>query len=301
MDRVDLHIHSTASDGTKRPEELVNEAVSKSLAVMSITDHDTLEGIPEGIRAAELGGIEFVPGVELSVDLDEAGLTAHLLGYFPGISPEILLDSSSSLGRAIDYVQGGRSRRNPRILEKLSISGMHIQMKDVEELSDGDVVGRPHIAQAMLNAGYVGSMKEAFDRFLGKGRPAYVDRDRLPVVEAIEIIRLSGGLPVMAHPGYIEMNDRRLGSFFHRMKDCGLSGVEVFYPTHSASTVRMLVELAERLDLLVTGGTDYHGRANETSPLGGTEEGFHISLDDVSDFIRTCRELRQEVLNGETE
>ncbi|NOQ22932.1 MAG: PHP domain-containing protein [Candidatus Aegiribacteria sp.] len=289
MAKVDLHIHSTASDGTRSPGELVIMAAGKSLSVISITDHDTLDGIPEGADVAAELEIEFIPGVELSVDLEESALTAHLLGYFPGVDIPLLVSRSHSLGKAIAYVQEGRSRRNPRILEKLAENGIYIEMETVQLMAGGDVVGRPHIAEAMVDAGYVGSMNEAFSRFLAKGKPAYVERDRLSVSKAIEIIVESGGLPVMAHPGYIEMDSKTLRSLFERMKGSGLAGIEVYYPSHTASMITTLKAFAREFQLVLTGGTDYHGRSNEATPLGGTEDGFHIEQEDVKDFITLCR------------
>lgn len=301
MVRVDFHIHSTASDGVKNPREIVGMARERSVSMISITDHDTMDGLLEGAEAAMDTGVHFVPGIEFSVDLEPGGLTAHLLAYFPGADSRTLLEGPTPLTEAIDFVQGGRSRRNPRILEKLRASGIYILMSDVREICDGDVVGRPHIAEAMVNAGYVGSMKEAFNRFLGKGRPAYVERDRLPIERAMDVIKGAGGLPVMAHPGYIPLDCDCLRALFYRLKNIGLAGVEVHYPTHSRVMVQFLGSLAGELDLLVTGGTDYHGRDNEAATLGGTEEGFHIELEQVRDFIDICIESRREVANGKAE
>ncbi len=290
MARVDFHIHSTASDGTRPPAELVAMASEKSLSVISITDHDTLDGIPEGAAAAVKFEMEFIPGIELSVDLEEKELSAHLLGYFPGVEIPLLTSGSHPLGKAIAYVQGGRSRRNPRILAKLAESSIHIEMEAVQLIALGDVVGRPHIAEAMLNAGYVGSLNEAFGRFLAKGKSAYVERDRLSVFKAIEIILETGGLPVMAHPGYIDMDSKKLRNLFMRMKGHGLVGIEVYYPSHTASTIAMLKSFSREFELVVTGGTDYHGRSIEAVPLGGTEDGFNIELENVKDFISLCRD-----------
>ncbi|MBD3278191.1 MAG: PHP domain-containing protein [Candidatus Aegiribacteria sp.] len=288
MARVDLHMHSTASDGTRSPSELAVMASGKSLALFSLTDHDTLDGVPEAAATAAVEGVDFVAGVELSVNLDTAGLTAHLLGYFPDSEPEELIDSDTPLGRAIAFVQGGRERRNPLILKKLSSNGINIDMNRVRTIAGGDVVGRPHIAQAMLEEGYVGSMQESFNRFLARGKPAYVERDRLPVIRAIELIRNAGGLAVMAHPGYIQMDRTELQQFFGRMKTAGLSGIEVYYPTHEPATVKMLKNFACEFDLFVTGGTDYHGRDREAAPLGGTEKGFHVDSEKVEEFMDIC-------------
>lgn len=301
MTRVDFHIHSTASDGVRTPREIVDMAREKSLLMISMTDHDTMDGLLEGAEAATDTDVHFVPGIEFSVDLDPGGLTAHLLAYFPGSDSGTLLKGRTPLTEAIDFVQGGRSRRNPRILEKLRASGVYILMNEVHELCDGDVVGRPHIAEAMVNAGYVRSMKEAFNRFLGKGRPAYVERDRLPVERAMDVIKAVGGLPVMAHPGYIPLECDILRALFYRLKDLGLAGVEVYYPTHSRTMVQFLESLAGELGLLVTGGTDYHGRDNEAATLGGTEKGFHIEMEQVRDFVNICIESRREVANGKAQ
>lgn len=301
MGRVDFHIHSTASDGVRTPREIMDMARQRSLSMISITDHDTMDGLLEGEESAMDTDVHFVPGIEFSVDLDPGGLTAHLLAYFPGSDSGTLLKGHTPLTEAIDFVQGGRSRRNPRILEKLRASGVYILMNEVHELCDGDVVGRPHIAEAMVNAGYVRSMKEAFNRFLGKGRPAYVERDRLPVERAIDVIKAAGGLPVMAHPGYIPLECDVLRSLFYRLKELGLAGVEVYYPTHSRTMVQRLESLAGELGLLMTGGTDYHGRDNEAATLGGTEEGFHIEMEQVSGFVNLCMESSREVANGKTQ
>ena len=302
MPRVDLHIHSTASDGVRTPSEILDLASAEGLLMIAITDHDTLDGIREGAAAASRKGIRFVPGVELSVDLDPTPgtLSAHLLGYFPFSSPEELTDADTPLGRAISYVQGGRQRRNPGILEMLRESGIYILMKDVRDLADGDVIGRPHIAEAMVNAGYVGSTREAFNRFLGKGRPAYVERDRLPVGEALEVIRDTGGLPVMAHPGYIALESETLEQRFRRMADLGLAGIEVFYPTHSPEMVELLLSFAEDMGLFVTGGTDFHGRAGEAAPLGGVPGEFTVETGMIQEFYDICTKSRMEVANGET-
>ncbi len=290
MNRVDLHSHSTASDGIKSPRELIALAQDESLSVFSLTDHDTLDGILESVDAAKDLKMEFIPGIELSVDLEENGLSAHLLGYFPDADIPDLVNPATSLGEAITFVQHGRSRRNPRIIEKLANNGIYIDMKAAEDIARGDVLGRPHIAEAMLNAGYVSNIREAFNRYLAKGKSAYVDRDRLSVFRAIETITASGGLPVIAHPGYIEMGQEGLRSLFRRMKECGLIGIEVYYPSHTESMIETLKSFAGELHLAVTGGTDYHGRSDEAAPLGGAEDGFHVDLKNIKEFITICRD-----------
>jgi len=291
MSRIDLHIHTTASDGTRSPSEIVRMASAIGLSALSITDHDTMDGIEDAQETARELEVRFIPGVELSVDIDDAGMTAHLLGYFPGCPGRDLVDPDTPLGQAIDYVKGGRSRRNPRILKELSRAGVRIDMDEVEKLADGGVVGRPHIAQAMLNEGYVSTMQEAFGRYLARGRCAYVERDRLPVRRAIELIRGAGGLPVMAHPGYIPLDTGELEGFFRRMTDFGLAGIEAVYPTHTAKITDLLRSLAAAFGLVITGGTDYHGRNNEAAPLGGSPAGFRVTEEDAAEFLKICSEL----------
>ncbi len=285
---VDLHLHSTASDGTRSAIELVELAAEREISIIAVTDHDTLDGIPMGMEAADSMGISMIPGVEISVDLEQKGSTAHLLGYFPGSIPEKLVSRSTPLGKAIAFIQEGRERRNPRILEKLSHLGMHIDIDSVRLVAGGDVIGRPHIAEALIEGGFVGDLKEAFNRFLAKGKPAYVDRDRLPVREAIRLIADAGGLPVMAHPGYIHLDPNELSLFIGRMKKYGLSGIEAYYPSHSVMFTGLLKELAGRFELVLTGGTDYHGRKQDAVPLGGTKDGFHVTTEMVEDFLALC-------------
>lgn len=295
---VDLHLHSTASDGTRSPFELIELAAERKISIISITDHDTFDGIPQGMEAADSMGIIMIPGVELSVDLEEKGLSAHLLGYFPGSDPERLISSSTPLGKAVTFVQEGRERRNPCILEKLGQLGMHVDINSLKLIAGGDVIGRPHIAEALIAGGYVRNFREAFDRFLAKGKPAYVERDRLPVHEAVRLIADAEGLPVMAHPGYIQMEPNELKLFFGRMKNYGLAGIEAYYPSHSTQFTGLLKEFSSRYELVLTGGTDYHGRKQDAVPLGGKQDGFHITTEMVEDFLALCISEKQEVARG---
>lgn len=285
---VDLHVHSTASDGSLSPGQLVALARERRIGILAVTDHDTLDGIPEALDSARTARVRLIPGVELSVDLEREGFTAHLLGYFPGTPLPLLMDPSTALGRAIAFVQGGRSARNPRILEKLRNLGMPIDAAAVERIAGGDVVGRPHIALAMVAAGYVEEPAQAFALYLGKGKPAYSERDRLGVSEAIRVIHSAGGLPVLAHPGYIGLEPRGLETLAGDLKDRGLAGIEVFYPGHDSGTTAMLRLLSERLDLVATGGTDFHGWNSDATALGGTPNGFHVTHAMIEAFLALC-------------
>lgn len=284
---VDLHVHSTASDGALSPGSLVEIAVRLGLGAFAISDHDTVDGLPEAFEAARGTGMAFIPAVELSINL-VAGGSAHLLGYFPGSDPAALCDRSASLGRALARVRAARETRNPRIIEKLAQLGMPLFEEEVLEHAGGDVVGRPHIAQAMLARGYVQSSREAFDRFLARGKPAYVERERLWDSEALEIIRDLGGLPVLAHPGLMERSADDLAALIRSLASRGLSGLEAYYPRHSPEVVAALAAEAAASGLLTTGGTDYHGSPEDTTGLGGAGGVFQVRAFQVAAFLERC-------------
>ncbi len=238
MGLCDFHVHSTASDGRLTPAELVNEAVSSGLEGFAIADHDTLAGVSEAAEKASALGLCYIPAVELSVDLHSGG-SAHLLGYFPGVALNELLDPSSELQSALAGVIRGRNTRNPRIVEKLRELGFAITLEDVMEEAGDSVVGRPHIAGVMVRRGFASSGSEVFDRYLGSGKPAYVERERIGDYRAISIIRQSGGLPVLAHPVYIHTEGLTgLEALIRSLADAGLSGLEAYYPQQASRSRR---------------------------------------------------------------
>jgi predicted metal-dependent phosphoesterase TrpH len=287
MPLADLHVHSTASDGTLSPADLVDLAVERGLAVLALADHDTLEGLEEASGRASGTGLPFVPALEISVDLTGGG-SAHMLGYFPSTPlPELLLEESP-LVMALETVKRGREERNPRILEKLRSMGMDISLEEVRKVSGPGVVGRPHIAEVLLREGHVSTRNEAFERFLARGRPAYVERTRLYALKAIDLIRGAGGLPVLAHPGLMKRTDRELEALVRSLRDNGLRGIEAYYPAHPLSTTDWLVRLALKAGLLVTGGTDFHGRSETDVPPGGDSERFSLDTELIREFLRVC-------------
>ncbi len=286
MGIVDLHIHSTASDGTKTPAELLRVAHSKGLSVISVTDHDTFGGIPEAIATAEDLKQTFIPGIEFSVNIENRS-SVHLLGYFPHTNIDVLIDPDTPLGEAVSFILGGRDRRNPKILEKLAECNVHIRMEDVERIAGGEVIGRPHIARAILEAGYIKNMREAFDLYLAKAKPAYVDRERLPIKDVVSLIAEAGGYPVLAHPYYIDLSRLELEEFLRELRWVGLVGVEAYYPRHTADFTNWLVQTARRLGLVITGGTDFHGLKEIPVPLGGSDE-FSVTTEMISEFLELC-------------
>ena len=239
----------------------------RGLRVIAITDHDSTEGLAEALSAAgELEGLTVVPGVELSVDLP--GTELHLLGYFVDYH-------DPSFQRTLREMRDGREQRGRRIVENLGGLGIDISWERVQELASGGAIGRPHIAQAMVEAGYVKYPKEAFDRYLGRNGPAYSERPRLSPPEAVEMLVLRGAAPVMAHPTYFadiatDQDAARLRDTLFELKEVGLVGMEVYYGKYTHDEVRRLAEIAEETGLIPCGGSDYHAAGNPDEPEPGS-------------------------------
>lgn len=251
MGNIDLHLHTTASDGVMTPSEIVNYAKNRGLLAIAITDHDTIEGLEEGLLEGERIDLEVIPGIEISAEHSPGSM--HLLGFFIDIHHPILKER-------LEYLQKARAERNPRMVEKLNKLGIDISFDEVLKASGGGQVGRPHFAQVLLEKGYVRSFQEAFDRFLKKGASAYVDKMRFSAEESIHFINEANGVAVLAHPNTLQLNGySELENLILRLVKRGLKGIEAYYPEHSALEVAQYKTLAERHGLLVTGGTDYHG------------------------------------------
>ncbi len=249
--RIDLHSHSKASDGQYPPAEVAERAAAAGVGVWALCDHDTLAGLPAAAEAAARLGIRFVPGIELSAFLDRREI--HLLGHF--VDPD-----HAALKRFEDFLAVRRRVRMEQIVEKLAAVGVRISTPDIERWSGGKTIGRPHVAQAVVAAGAAATVKEAFDLFLGEGRPAYVQRYRLEAEEAVRLVRSAGGTTTVAHPGVsrLERYDLEL------LKAAGVEGVEVYHVDHNPSVREKYLRAAEGLDLVPTAGSDYHGE--EISP-----------------------------------
>ncbi len=263
---IDLHLHSTCSDGSFSPAELADRAAEIPLNAAALTDHDTLAGVPEFITGAA-GRFVAIGGVEISID--HAPGTLHLLGYF--IDP-----ADRPLADALARLRAGREERNSQILERLRNLKRPLTEAAVRQFAGDDVIGRPHIAQAMVAAGYVRNKREAFDRYLAKGKPAYCDRFRLAIDEAISLIRSANGLPVLSHPFTLEMSPTILARFVAGLADYGLQGIEVYYPEHTSVQVEEYLGLARRFDLVAAGGTDFHGDLNPGLNMGTGFGGFSV-------------------------
>ena len=256
---IDLHTHSTASDGKLSPSELIAHAVKVGIEVIALTDHDTLSGLEEARKEAEKLGIEFIPGIEISAEYDPGSM--HMLGYFVDPEDEDLIET-------LAWLRGGRDDRNRIILKKLADLGCPLQWDEVASLAEGETMGRPHIANAMLARGYVSTFKEAFDRYLGKRAAAYTDREKMTPERAIEKVLQAGGLPVLAHPQTLSLSDEDLSDLLERLSSFGLVGIEAHYYSHSREETDLYCALAEKYGLLVTGGSDFHGPGMIETRLG---------------------------------
>lgn len=262
---VDLHSHSTASDGTDAPAAVIRLAAAAGLSAISLTDHDTIGGLDAAAVEAVNVGIDFLPGIEISCSYPRPG-TMHLLGY--GIDP-----ASESLGRVLTSLIEARNERNLRIVEQLQKQGIAITMEDVIRASGGGVVGRPHIARVLLDRGAVKTSAEAFNKYLGGGAKNYIDKERLTASEAIRLIHDAGGLVSLAHPSQLKRQNRlQLQHAIKDLADMGLDAVECIHSDHRDSYVDELEELSRRYGLLTTGGSDYHGAAKRHIRLGFARE-----------------------------
>jgi len=249
-DLVDLHVHSSVSDGLLSPRDLVRYAREAGLRAIAITDHDTVAGAAEALAAGREFGLEVIPGVEISAEVSPGA--CHILGYF--IDP-----ADRALVRLLDEARTGRDRRNRRILRRLRRLGMPLAMAELSAGTEGGVLTRAHFATAMIEKGYVKSWDEAFERYLGRGRPAYAARRRVGPAEAIRAIHGAGGLAVLAHPRQLDRSPAETDKFIESLARAGLDGVETHSPDHTANLARRYRAASRRLGLVETGGTDWHG------------------------------------------
>lgn len=255
---IDLHVHSTFSDGSRTPSELAAEAVAAGLTALSVTDHDTMGGVPELVEAARGTCVRAIPGVELSVAHEHGPL--HMLGYF--------MEPGDELNAALERIRRGREERNLAIVDRLAALGVPVTWDEVLGIAGGDLVGRPHFAMAMVARGHVATKDDAFARYLARGRPAYAERFRYSAAEAIGILRRARGAAVLAHPGLLRCEGRHLKEMVAELAVAGLAGIEVWHSRHTAVQVRRLKRLATLHGLAATGGSDYHGAMSPGIRIG---------------------------------
>lgn len=252
--RVDLHAHTTASDGTATPERFVASALAAGLSAVAVTDHDTVAAVAEVAQRADGSGLRIVPGVELSVH-DDAGKEVHLLGLHLADLPRV--------ENALALVREARVDRAQRIVGKLNALGIALDPQAVMDEAAGGAVGRPHIARALVKAGHATALQQAFDRWLGTGKPAYVEKQRLSIADGIALVHDAGGIAVYAHPGPEGTRER-----IEPLVALGLDGVEVWHPSHGAADIKRIRAVVAALGLVPSGGSDWHGAADGPRILG---------------------------------
>jgi predicted metal-dependent phosphoesterase TrpH len=274
VSRADLHIHSTASDGRLTPAEVVREAAERGLTFIALTDHDTVDGIAPAQAAAQaFPQLKVIPGVEISTDIPQGEV--HVLGYFIDYTDH-------ELGATLERFRNSRLRRAQGMVAKLDELGIHIDWQRVQQIAGGSSIGRPHIAQAMLEKGYIDSFKQAFTDYLGRDRPAYVEREKMTPAEAVELIVKARGLAVLAHPFTVNEPEAMTAE----LKAAGLVGIEAYYDGYTAEEINRLVRLADRHNLIATGGSDYHGLDPTETAIGDTD----LPLESVERLIALAKQ-----------
>ena len=260
MLRADLHIHSTASDGRFSPAELVRKAADEGLAIIALTDHDTVDGIAAALDAVQaFPMLRLIPGIEISTDIPEGEV--HVLGYF-------IDHTDRDFQAALEKMRNSRWERARRMVTKLEKMGCPVDWERVCEIAGDGTIGRPHIAQAMMERGHIEFFQEAFEKYIGRDGPAYVEREKVTPSGAVELILQAGGLPVLAHPLTIPEPEQ----LATKLQAVGLIGIETYYASYTAEDVRRLATIADRHNLITTGGTDFHGiDANADTLIGGVK------------------------------
>lgn len=256
---IDLHTHSSASDGSMSPVELIRHARELGIAAIALTDHDTVDGVKDALEEGDRIGVEVIPGIEISVEFKPE---MHILGFFPDRERYL------NIKKELDIVKQGREVRNKKIIRRLNELNVAITEQEVKAVAIGDVVGRPHIARVLVSRGYVKSIDEAFDKYLSKEGLAYFKRFELKPADGLRAIKNAGGIPVIAHPVYLRMNYDELDKLILELKTYGLAGLEAYYSENTKEDTGRFLRLAIKHDLIVTGGSDFHGTFKSGIELG---------------------------------
>ena len=272
---IDLHTHSTFSDGTYSPQELINLAYKNNIKAIAITDHDTIDGISYAIPEAEKFNIELINGIEISADYK--GIEIHILGYFLDIKNTKLLNLLKDLEKT-------RNKRNQDLINKLNEIGVNISLDYVKSLSPLGLVTRAHFGKAIAEKGYTKNIKEAFNIYLGKGKPAYIKRTLIPYDQAIKIILESNGIPVLAHPMIYKLSNNDLDIAIRELKHAGLKGIECYYPSNTLKQTNTLLSMCKKYNMKITGGSDFHGDNRPDVSLGNIFLGKQIDYKILEDL-----------------
>jgi predicted metal-dependent phosphoesterase TrpH len=284
---IDLHTHSSASDGDLTPPELIEKAAALGVTTLALTDHDTVSGLEAAEKAAKSRGIHFIPGVELEIQTEDPAFPLirgefHLLGL--GIRSPM-----AEFHTTLDNLAGARDRRNRKMVEKIQAAGIEADYEAVKAFAGGGLVGRPHFGAFLISKKLVKNQEQAFKRYLGKDRPFYAPKEGLPFEKAARLIHEAGGIAVLAHPMSLYLAWGRLPQFIEKLKDRGLDGIEAWHPTAKLKACKRLDELGRSLGLCVTAGSDFHGSARPDRKLGHTAGGRKIDEDLVQGFCSFAR------------
>jgi len=274
----DLHTHSNASDGSYSPGDLVKLAAESGVTTLALTDHDTVSGVNEAAATGKEFGVTVINGVEISIDFSPG--TMHVCGYYLDIENPELWDG-------LYFVQDARRNRNPRIVEKLNNLGLDISYDEIKAVAGPDQVGRPHFAKVLVQKGYVKNTQEAFDKYLAKGAPAYLDKARLPLERAIAMIKAAGGVAVLAHPIQLKLADwSAYRSKITELKNAGIAGLEAFNSYQSDAENQEFYTIARELDMLITAGSDFHGEIKPDVKLGHFGDYVPLNINDIIESMR---------------
>jgi 3',5'-nucleoside bisphosphate phosphatase len=276
--KIDLHVHTKASDGIYTPKEIIDYAISNGITSLAITDHDTVGGLPEAMEYAKKIGFDLVPGIEFGLDYNAGSF--HLIGLFVDFN-------NSTLIQVTERLKKSRMIRVVKMVELLKCEGCNIRLEEIEEEAMGAAVGKPHIARLMIKKGYAENMNYVFKNFMVKGKPGYVKRDRISLIEAVMVIKNSGGIPLIAHP--ISLNAKSFDAFEKKLDEfiqSGVQGIEVYSSMHTMNDVPEFLRIAKKKNILISGGSDFHG--DKGKEIGVYTDGNFIPchlLDDIRKYM----------------
>ena len=271
---IDLHTHSTSSDGSMTPSELVKHAAENSISAIALTDHDTVSGVEEAIKAGEKYGVEIVPAIEFSV---KSATETHILGYYIDIN-------NAQLKSILKEIIEKRIERNVVTAELLQKIGFDVTLEEAAAIAPGGIIGRAHFARVMMNKGYVSSVKEAFDKYLSSGKPAYFGNQKLEARTVIEAIHAAGGVAFLAHPHLIKISDDELEIFLAELKSYGLDGMEGYYTDYDEEMQSKFQAMAKKFGLAISGGTDFHAAMKPHISIGKGTGNMAIPYSVLSDI-----------------
>lgn len=280
---IDLHTHSRCSDGSMTPCELVRHAKEQGLTAIALSDHDGIDGVKEAVAEGERCGVEVIPAIELSV---QSETETHILGYFIDVDSE-------AIGEAMKKIREVRTLRSEDNCQRLNELGFPVTMEEVREVAGGEIVCRAHFARLLFDKGLVGSVKEAFDKYLGNGRPAYSGRQAITDKEAIDLIHRAGGIAFVAHPHLIRLSDEALFEYLKELKAAGLDGLEGYYTEYTDEMAEKFRAMAKALDLQISGGTDFHAAMKPHISIGrglGNMEVPYSVLENLKKYYKTKKE-----------